>query len=41
MADGKDRARILRQFDDDLYAPLYADRFDEALTREFTRSLPA
>ncbi|WP_281179043.1 hypothetical protein [Actinoplanes rectilineatus] len=41
MADGKDRARIMRQFDDDLYAPLHADRLDDALTREFSRTLPS
>lgn len=37
MADGKDRQRILRQFDDDLHTPFGAENLAEALNRELAR----
>jgi hypothetical protein len=39
MADGKDRQRVLRQFDDDLNAPLGADDLEDRLNREFARTI--
>lgn len=37
MADGKDRARLLIQFDNDLNAPLGAGDLDDRLNRDLAR----